>query len=122
MGEKDQWTQPDEINIIHGEQVEIPINKEGATDSLSQFQLSLHKFGDQNILENLTKAIKIEQSNLGTYNQIVLTDLEVGCYKLKLNMTASQQKLITINVRQGSYWEGSFILERNCLREYTAPS
>ena len=59
---------------------------------------------------------------MGTYNLIKLKDLEVGTYVLKLNMTPSQRKFITINVCQGSYWEGSFILQKNRLKEYTAPS
>jgi hypothetical protein len=113
---------PDEFNIIQGESVEIPINYEGPTDSIPYFNLSLKKHSASQVLADLTKQIKIEPSRMGAYKQINLKDLEVGSYVLKLNMTVSQKQFIKINVLQGQYWEGSFILQNNKLREFTAPS
>ena len=43
INETDQWTESTEINIIQGEDLEIPINYEGPTDKLSSNQLSLRK-------------------------------------------------------------------------------
>ena len=73
---------------------------------------------DQKLIKNMFQRIKFVLSEKrGQYQILKLEGLENGEYTLKLKLSASQLKTIDIVVHKGQYWEGNYILKRNCLIE-----
>ena len=75
---------------------------------------------DDKILENLFNRIKLVKAECGLYHLLKLDGLEVGEYTLNLFMCANQDQEIKITVHKGEYWEGNFILKKNCIFQSSA--
>lgn len=88
--EADQWTQSDDIHIIEGENIELPINFDDSKP-LAVYEASLLMSRDQQILENLFTRIQIVKAASGMYHLLKIQDLEVGDYVLKLNTWVNQK-------------------------------
>lgn len=88
--EADQWTQSDDIHIIEGENIEIPINFDDSKP-LGVYEASLLMSRDKQILENLFTRIQIVKAESGMYHLLKIQDLEVGDYVLKLNTWVNQK-------------------------------
>ena len=114
----DTWTQPNDLHIIEGESIELPINCD--KDALKENDASLVRLRDGKILENMFSRIKISKVECGKYHLLRLDGLEIGEYTLKLKQTANQEQRIDITVHKGEYWQGNFILKKNCIFESSA--
>jgi hypothetical protein len=88
--EADKWTQADDIHIIEGEHIELPINFDDSKP-LAVYEASLLMSRDKQILENLFTRIQIVKAESGMYHLLKIQDLEVGDYVLKLNTWANQK-------------------------------
>ena len=88
--EADQWTQSDDIHIIEGENIELPINFDDSKP-LAAHEASLLMRRDGHILENLFTRIQIVKAESGMYHLLKIQDLEVGDYVLKLNTWVNQK-------------------------------
>jgi hypothetical protein len=115
----DTWTQSEDIHIIQGENVEIPVNFDDSKE-LQRYQASLKMAKEGNILKNFFDRIKLVKAACGMYHVLNLVGLEVGEYRLCLKMSAGQRQTINITVHKGTYWEGNFILKKSCLLESSA--
>ena len=113
---EDKWTLPDSIHIIQGESVEVPINWNHQLD-IKPHQASLLMSREGVILNNMFMRIKLIDSAGKAYKLIRLDGLEVGDYELHLRLNVGQHQNIKITVHRGTYWQGNFILKRNCLYE-----
>jgi len=79
----DKWTQPSDIHIIEGEDIELPINfPKGET--LKCHQAGLKMMRDNKLIKNLFSRIQITEKP--NYQVLSLKGLESGNYDLKLNL------------------------------------
>ena len=88
---EDKWTLPEEIHIIQGESIEVPINWNHESD-IKPHQASLLMSRDGNILNNMFKRIRVIESAGKIYKLIRLDGLEVGEYELHLRLNANQHQ------------------------------
>jgi hypothetical protein len=117
--EKDSWTQSKDIHIVEGENIEIPVNFDDSKPLLPT-EASLAMFQGDNVLTNLFKRIKLAKVPCGKYHMLSLEGLEAGSYKLCTKMCANEFQEIEITVHKGEYWEGTFILKKNCMFQSSA--
>ena len=115
----DTWTQADDIHIIEGENIEIPVNYDDSKP-LQRHQASLRMTREGTILKNMFDRIKLTKAQCGLYHLLHLEGLEVGEYCLNLRICAGQMQTFEITVHRGTYWEEKFILKKNCLFESSA--
>ena len=110
--EKDSWTQHTDIHIVEGETIEFPVNFDDSKPLLES-EVSLAMYRDGNVLQNLFKRIQLTKHS--HYHMLSLVGLEVGDYTLITKFCANEFQSISITVHKGQYWEGNFILKKNCI-------
>ena len=102
--------QPEEYHIVEGETIQLPTNLKG---EFEKHQASLLMSKNGIILKNMFSRIKVIDG------QINLESLEAAEYQLRIK-DAKKPQVIKITVHKGTYWQGQFILKKNCLLESSA--
>lgn len=84
---EDRWTIAQDIHMVEGECLELPVNYV-SNEPLKKHMASLLQYRESSYLYDLFDKIRIVPSPSGTYGVLRLEGLEVGEYKLKLNLSS----------------------------------
>ena len=110
--------------MLEDESVSLPISlpvdpasDEPNKNQVNAYNVSCLRYVNNQVVENMYGRIEIQPSARRLYHVLNLRQLEVGEYKISLNVSMNHSQTIRVIVHAGQYWKENpdFIIKSNSL-------